>query len=165
MGWFAMALVDSWEWFPPGHRGRPALSSSLERLASALAPWQDSSSGGWLQVVDQSGRAGNYVETSVTAMVAFALLKALRLGMLPDGGWAGPARRAYLGLCRDRLSVDGSGAVHLDGTCSVAGLGGKPWRDGSYSYYVNEKVKRDDYKGAGPFILASLEYSRSGAGA
>lgn len=54
------------------------------------------------------------------------------------------------------------------GTCTmrstmrwaVAGLGGNPYRDGSYEYYVKEPVRNNDPKGVGPFILASLEFER-----
>ena len=40
---------------------------------------------------------------------------------------------------------------------SVAGLGGEPYRDGSFDYYVHEPVAGNDFKGVGPFILAALE--------
>jgi unsaturated rhamnogalacturonyl hydrolase len=41
----------------------------------------------------------------------------------------------------------------------VAGLGGNPYRDGSYEYYIRETVRDNDPKGVGPFIFASLEMS------
>jgi unsaturated rhamnogalacturonyl hydrolase len=50
--------------------------------------------------------------------------------------------------------------VNLAGICAVAGLGGNPYRDGSYEYYVSEKVIANEYKGVGPFIMASLEMER-----
>ncbi|HMP32033.1 MAG TPA: glycoside hydrolase family 88 protein, partial [Saprospiraceae bacterium] len=37
-------------------------------------------------------------------------------------------------------------------------LGGVPYRDGSYEYYVLEPKRDNDLKAVGPFILASLEY-------
>ena len=43
------------------------------------------------------------------------------------------------------------------GTVSVSGLGGNPYRDGSYEYYINEKVVTNDPKGVGAFLLASDE--------
>jgi unsaturated rhamnogalacturonyl hydrolase len=39
----------------------------------------------------------------------------------------------------------------------VAGLGGNPYRDGSYEYYLSEKVVTNDPKGVGAFLLASVE--------
>jgi unsaturated rhamnogalacturonyl hydrolase len=55
------------------------------------------------------------------------------------------------------IRVDEQGLVNLEKTCGGAGLGGTPYRDGSYEYYVNEKIVTNDYKGVGPFILASIE--------
>jgi len=53
--------------------------------------------------------------------------------------------------------VEDAGAVHLARICKVAGLGGDPYRDGSYDYYVGTEVVADDPKGVGAFILASAE--------
>jgi len=40
---------------------------------------------------------------------------------------------------------------------SVGGLGGNPYRDGSFQYYLSEPLRKNDLKGVGPFILASTE--------
>jgi len=42
----------------------------------------------------------------------------------------------------------------------VAGLGGDPYRDASYEYYINEEIRSNDPKGTGPFILASLQLDK-----
>ena len=47
--------------------------------------------------------------------------------------------------------------VNLKGTVSVSGLGGKPYRDGSYAYYMSEKVITNDAKGVGAFLKAANE--------
>jgi unsaturated rhamnogalacturonyl hydrolase len=44
----------------------------------------------------------------------------------------------------------------LQGTVSVSGLGGNPYRDGSYAYYTGEKVVVNDPKGIGAFLLAAV---------
>ena len=54
-------------------------------------------------------------------------------------------------------SVDQKGKVELRGICKVAGLGGNPYRDGSYEYYVSTDIASNDPKGLGAFILASVE--------
>lgn len=41
-------------------------------------------------------------------------------------------------------------------TCRSAGLGGKPYRDGSYAYYISEPRRLNDFKGVGPFLLAAI---------
>jgi unsaturated rhamnogalacturonyl hydrolase len=63
-------------------------------------------------------------------------------------------------LIANKVTVNASGLVSLAGICQVAGLGGNPRRDGSFAYYISEPVVADDYKGVGPFILASLELGR-----
>jgi unsaturated rhamnogalacturonyl hydrolase len=45
----------------------------------------------------------------------------------------------------------------LTGTVKVGGLGGDPYRDGSYTYYLSEKVATNDAKGVGTYLLASAE--------
>ncbi len=164
MGWFAMALVDCLDWFPPGHPGRLSLAAILGRLAAAAAAFRDGETGLWYQVLDQGDRGGNFLETSVSAMFAYALSKGIRLGLLPEADYGRVADEALESATARFLSVDAAGRARLEGTCAVAGLGGTPYRDGSYGYYVSEPRKTDDYKGAGPFILASIEYEyRRGA--
>jgi len=156
MGWYVMAIVDTLDFLPVGSVHCETLVNILNRLASALLRFQDPDSGLWYQVVDLAERAGNYRESSASAMLAYALAKAVRKGYLaPEFGSA--AQRAYRGLLENMIRMDADGSLTLDGTCSVAGLGGSPYRDGSYEYYVNEPVAINDFKGVGPFILAALE--------
>lgn len=162
MGWYAMALVDVLDLLPAAHPGGPALTGILQRLASALLRFQDAATGLWYQVVDQAGRSGNYREASASAMLAYAFARSVRRGYLP-AEFLPVARRAYRGLLEKMIKVDARGLLTLEGTCSVAGLGGKPYRDGSYEYYISEKVAANDFKGVGPFILAALEMDASGA--
>jgi unsaturated rhamnogalacturonyl hydrolase len=112
--------------------------------------------------VDQADRPGNYREASVSAMLVYAFARAVRQGYLAFD-FLPVARRAYRGLLENMIKVDAHGLLTLEGTCSVAGLGGKPYRDGSYEYYVGEKVAANDFKGVGPFILAALEMDAAGA--
>ena len=50
-----------------------------------------------------------------------------------------------------------SSHLRVPGTVSVSGLGGNPYRDGSYEYYMSEKIRLNDAKGLGPAIKAALE--------
>lgn len=156
MGWYAMALVDTLDLFPAEHPRRPELLAILGRLAEAVAQVQDPATGLWHQVLDQGGRAGNYLEASASCMFAYVLARGARMGYLPEH-YLLAARTGYAGIVRELIGVDAQGLVTLDRVCAVAGLGGSPYRDGSYEYYVGERVAANDYKGVGPFILASLE--------
>jgi unsaturated rhamnogalacturonyl hydrolase len=159
IGWYMMAMVDILDFLPEEHAFYPILLGYLNRLAQAMICFQDRETGLWYQVVDLSDRPSNYQETSVSAMLAYGLAKAVRKGWL-DPAFLSAARRAFNGLLAHKVRVDPGGAVILEGICSVAGLGGTPYRDGSYSYYVQEPVAANDFKGVGPFILAALEMDR-----
>lgn len=163
MGWYAMALVDVLDLFPAGHQRRGELLGVLERLAVAVIAAQDRESGLWWQVLDQGGRAGNYLEASASCMFVYALARGVRQGYLAPGCLAA-ARRGYQGILSRLVCVEAGGLVSLGGICAVAGLGGNPYRDGSYEYYIGEPVVSNDYKGVGPFVLASLEVEAADRG-
>ncbi len=164
MGWFCMALLDVLDWIPDTDACRPwrnRLTVIADSLVQPLLTFQDKGQGLWYQVVDMGTKPGNYLETSASAMFVYFLFKLVRLHLLsPAAGKTeaealAAARKGYEGLC-SRLSEE-AGILHLSGICKVAGLGGTPYRDGSYQYYVGEPVVSDDFKGVGPFIFASLE--------
>ncbi len=54
-------------------------------MRDRLLPYQVADTGMFLQVVDRADLTGNYSETSGSVMVAYALMKGARLGMLPPG--------------------------------------------------------------------------------
>jgi rhamnogalacturonyl hydrolase YesR len=156
IGWYAMALVDALDYFPENHPQRAQLIRYVQRLAPVLAKYQDAKTGAWFQVTDQGQRAGNYVEASGSCMFVYALAKGVRLGYLPKK-YAAVAQQGYAGILREFIQKEPDGSPDLAGTVSVGGLGGSPYRDGSYAYYLSEPLKKNDFKGVGPFILASLE--------
>ncbi|AKD05938.1 glycosyl hydrolase family 88 [Pontibacter korlensis] len=157
MGWYAMAVVDVLDFFPPDHPKRKDIEAILQRLAPALQKYQDAASGLWYQVVDQGGREGNYLEASASSMFVYALAKGANKGYL-DKRYRKVAEKGFKGLTEKLIQVQPDGEVNLTQVCAVAGLSAD--RDGSYAYYVNEKIRTDDPKGTGPFILASLELNK-----
>jgi unsaturated rhamnogalacturonyl hydrolase len=106
--------------------------------------------------MDQGTRAGNYIETSASCMFVYALAKGARLGYL-DKKYAPVARKGYDGIVKQFVKTEPAGLLSLTGTVSVGGLGGSPYRDGSYEYYLSEPLKTNDFKGVGPFIMAGIE--------
>jgi unsaturated rhamnogalacturonyl hydrolase len=156
VGWLSMALADILDYLPLDHSDRPALLSMFACLAAALVRAQDAS-GLWWQVMDRPGDAGNYLEASASSMFAYALLKGARMKYIAGTDFSIAGMRAINAIAERFVSFDDVGRFHLGGICKVAGLGGKPYRDGSYAYYLSEPVVSDDYKGTGPFILALTE--------
>lgn len=158
LGWYAMALVDVLDYFPQDHPKQKELVSYLNQLAEALTK-QQHASGLWYQVTDMGDKEGNYLEASGTAMFSYALAKGVNKGYLP-AKYKDVANKAFDGITRDLVKVSNEGDVIITQACAVAGLGGDPYRDGSYEYYVNEKKKDNDPKATGPFILAALELDK-----
>ena len=151
MGWLAMALVDALAELPKDAATR-ALGARLVTILNALAA-QQQGSGLWLQVLNAPDLAGNYSETSASAMFAYAFLRASRLGLV-DPSLAEPGLRAYAALA---AGVAAEGA--MTGICRVAGLGGfgGNYRDGTPGYYLTEAIVADDAKGVGPLMMAAAE--------
>jgi unsaturated rhamnogalacturonyl hydrolase len=158
LGWYAMALVDALDYFPKDHPKQKELVKYLNNVSAALAKVQDKS-GLWYQVTDKGGKEGNYLEASGSSMFAYAFAKGANKGYLP-ASYKKLANKAFDGLTKQLIKVDADGGITLTQACQVAGLGGTPYRDGSYEYYVNEKKKDNDPKATGPFILAALELNR-----
>jgi unsaturated rhamnogalacturonyl hydrolase len=159
MGWYGMALVDVLDQIPANHPKRAELLVILNRFATAVAKYQDKSSGLWYQVLDKGTQKGNYLEASASSMFVYALAKGVRQHNLPNY-FLKVAQTGYKGIINKFISTDANGQINLNGTVSVAGLGGDPYRDGSYEYYLKEKVVTNDAKGVGAFIQASVEIER-----
>jgi unsaturated rhamnogalacturonyl hydrolase len=158
-GWYAMALVDVLDYFPENHPKRAELIGILNRLAAAIQKYQDPKSGVWYDILDKGGEKGNYLEASASSMFVYALAKGVRNGYLPES-YLQVADKGYKGIISQFIETDASGQTNLKGTVSVSGLGGNPYRDGSYQYYINEKVVTNDPKGVGAFLQAAVEMER-----
>ena len=157
LGWFAAAIVDTEAYFPPDHPGREQLCALMRAYAAALVRWQDAS-GAWWQVADQPGREGNYLESTATALIGYALMKGVNSGILGEEARA-CALKAWEALNRDFLKENPDGTVSLTTCCSVAGLSAD--RDGSFAYYLREKIVDNDPKGVGPYLFLALEIDRA----
>ncbi|WNH10688.1 glycoside hydrolase family 88 protein [Thalassobellus suaedae] len=104
-------------------------------------------------------REGNYLEASGSSMFVYALAKGVNKGYLPTK-FETIANKGFNGLINKLVTVDTDGEIHLNQICKSAGLGGNPYRDGSYEYYLSEPILTDNSHGLGPFIMAALELNR-----
>jgi unsaturated rhamnogalacturonyl hydrolase len=155
MGWFGMALVDVLDFFPENHPQRKNLLAILTRYVNAVAKWQDGKTGLWWDVLNFPGKEKNYLEASASSMFVYTIAKAARKSYIPASKFS-IASKGYNGLLSQFIKVE-NGQTNLHGTVKVSGLGGNPYRDGSYTYYVGEPVIVNDPKGMGAFILAANE--------
>ena len=176
-GWFTMALIEVLDAVPEDYARRGELIELLQKDLDAVIKWQDKKSGVWYQVMDSPKREGNYLESTCSAMFAYALLKAARKGYV-DNSYREAGIRAYKGIIDNFIRVNADKTISLTQGCAVAGLGPgispeveaalkkinpnakakeDRRRDGSYEYYLSEPIRDNDAKGVGPFIWASLE--------
>lgn len=172
LGWYAAALTDVLETMPETYGRRKELVQIFGEVAAGIKRWQDPSSGCWYQLLryDSSFKSAkgksNYIEASASSMYTYALLKAIRLGIIDSVEYKPVAVKAYQGLLSNFISEDASGNLSLNRICRSAGLGpsSNPSRDGSASYYLDGSdagsIVSNDLKGVGPFIMASVEYER-----
>ena len=156
MGWYGVALVDVLDHFPIHHPGRDSIIGILNRFVKAVTKVQDDKSGVWFDILDLPNRPGNYKEASASSMLVYTIAKAVRKGYIPES-FLKQAKKGYEGIVKEFIEEDAAGQTNLKGTVTVSGLGGKPYRDGSFEYYMSEKVKVNDPKGIGAFIMCSVE--------
>lgn len=157
MGWYAMALVDVLDFFPKDHPRRDEILQITQKMAGALEQYQDKNTGLWYQVVDQGSRDGNYLEGSASSMYTYFLVKAAKNGLI-DQKYMQVAQKGYDGILNNLIKKNEDGTISITNVCAVAGLGGTPYRDGTYEYYINEERRDNDPKAVAPFIMASLVF-------
>lgn len=155
LGWYGMAMVDALDYFPKDHEGRDSIIVILNRFAKAVTNVQDVKTGLWYDIVDKPNEPKNYFEASASSMLVYTLAKGVRKGYLP-GSFLSNATKGYNGIVKQFIKIE-NGQTNLHGTVAVSGLGGNPYRDGSFEYYMSEPVVVNDPKGVGAFIKAAVE--------
>lgn len=155
LGWYTMAMVDVLGFLPNEYAGRDSIISILRPLCLHIKDRQNKHFRSWYQVMDEEDRNGNYLETSCTAMFAYTFIKGSQNGWLPNE-FMQAGIEAYDALNKYFIRTEEDGTISLTRTCAVAGLGGKPYRSGTFQYYINEPVRDNDPKAIGPYIMTSL---------
>jgi unsaturated rhamnogalacturonyl hydrolase len=159
VGWYVMALVDVLELLEGEAVDSSRLKELLKETIDGMLPYQHTS-GMWYQVVDKGSKEGNYLESSGTSMMSYAILKGVRLGYLSKE-YAVYGKRAFDGTIQQCLREE-MGEVLLGNICKSAGLGKHPdtgvIRDGSFEYYVfGEPAVENNGHGVAPFLMAYNE--------
>lgn len=160
MGWYGMALVDLLDFLPENHSAHDSILGIINRMADAIIKVQDTKTGVWYQVLDQGNREGNYLEGSVSSMFSYFLLKAVNNSYVDRQKYTPLAIKAFEGTVKYLTKTNADGTLVISPVCAVAGLGGNPYRDGSYEYYINEQLRDNDPKAVGPFIMAAIQYEK-----
>ena len=157
VGWYTVGLVDAISYMEGVDEYKAKLIAIFKDTIEGIERYIDPDKKMFWQVVDQGGREGNYLETSGSAMIAYAMLKGARLGFV-DKRFATVGEEVFNGICKEYLT-ETDGKLNLGGICLMAGLGPESnrKRDGTFEYYISEPVVENDAKGTGPFVMAYTE--------
>ena len=160
IGWFTVSMVDIIS-ILDDEAAKAEISAIFRETIDGILQYRDSDSGMYYQVVNMGEREGNYLETSGSAMIAYAIMKGARIGALPIEYWS-LGKETFDGITKKHLAISEDGSLNLSGICLVAGLGPENnlRRDGSFEYYISEPVVENDAKGVAPFVLAYTEILR-----
>ena len=138
IGWYAAAIVDIMDSMEG--ENLEAMKAQLVKLVEGMAACQNESNGMWLNNMAASESSANPYETSGTALVCYAVMKAVNEGWL-DESYADMALLAFEGICAEKLEDN-----NLTDIC----FKGAPGSSNS-TFYDNEG------KGLGPFIMFYAE--------
>jgi rhamnogalacturonyl hydrolase YesR len=141
-GWAIMTLVEALEALPPTHEGYGEVMSLLKRHVRGIAALQ-SGEGLWHQLLD---RNDSYLETSATAIYAYAIARAINSGWIDGKAYAPCALLAWNALSRQ---VNERGQVA--GVCVGTGMAFDP------AFYCHRPVNVFAAHGYGTMLLAGAE--------
>lgn len=151
IGWYAMAQVDIIEMMPEGEY-RSAMIAQLPAFFDEMLTWQDVDSGMWYNVVNRDASLtdykGNKLETSGSAMMAYALMKAYNNGYVSDTKYGEAGLKAFNGIVGNKVSGE-------EGSYAVADIYQKSGVGDSDEYYCTNDYKADEAKGTGALIMAA----------
>jgi unsaturated rhamnogalacturonyl hydrolase len=141
-GWAVMAMVELLDVLPADHPGREAILKQLRAHVAGLAKVQ-SGVGLWHQLLD---RPDSYLETSASAIYAYAIARAVNRGWIDRRTYAPVAMLAWNGV-----STKVSAAGEVEDVCVGTGVAFDP----AFYYYRPRHVRAAH--GYGPVLLAGAE--------
>lgn len=149
LGWYAMAQVDIIEMMPEGTE-RDTMISQLIPFFDAMLNYQDSETGMWYNVTNRGADLdNNKLETSGSAMMAYALMKAYNNGYVTDAKYGEAGLKAFNGVVESKVSGD-------EGNYTVADIYQKSSVETSDEGYCQNEYVNDEAKGTGALIMAAI---------
>ncbi|MGE6355274.1 glycoside hydrolase family 88/105 protein [Flavobacterium sp. NPDC079362] len=158
IGWYMMALVETLDYYPKTHPKYKVLRGYLNQIAKS-ADQHKSTSGLWYQVADKPDLKDNYLESSSSAMIIYALAKGADKGYLASN-YKNVAQKSFDAYLKEFVKKDDKGQVMISNVSSNVGLGGKPFRDGTNDYYIKSKAKDSSSPALAAFMLSAIELNK-----
>lgn len=151
-GWVAMAYADLLELLPADDPTFLLLCSKFGKMAETLLKQQDRKSGLWFQLPMHPKDKDNFLESSCSAMFAYALAKGARIGVLPNK-CVTAAVKAYDGIVKGCLRNTGTREMEMTSICSGTCIGDR-------DYYYNRRIVSDESYAIGAFVMLGNEMIR-----
>jgi len=142
-GFPALGLAWSLSEIPESYAGRPELVEAFQKHLRALKQHQDLT-GCWHQVID---RDESYREFTATAMITYAMMRGVRLGILERDEFDPHVQRAWQAL-KARIAADGKLVDVCTGTGKQRSL-----RD----YYDRPAILGNDDRGGAMALMVTTE--------
>lgn len=181
VGWLAMSLVDVLDYYPSGVSinksfngnnytdARAYLTAVFKDLMDSLLAYQDPDSKMFYQILNHDSIISdvsndNYLETSGSAMFAYALMKGGKAGYLTGNftttageslSYNNIGRQIFEGVYAHSVSVSGS-TVNVYDICGATSLSDAD--SDSMATYIGNDIVSNESKGTAPLILAFIEY-------
>lgn len=148
-GWALLTLTEVLDALPADYPGRTSVLNMYRTHVQGLLRYQDGT-GFWHQLLD---RPDSYLETSCTAIYAYAIARGCNEGWLDPRAHAPVAALAWSAV-RTKISAKGQ----VEGTCVGTGMAFDP------AFYYHRPVNVFAAHGYGPVLLAGSEMYRLAAG-
>lgn len=141
-GWAAVAMAELLDVLPENHSGRTKVLEIYRAHIRGLADRQGRD-GRWHQLLD---RPDSYLETSATAMFAYATAKGV------NRGWLDPLAHAPMAiLAWNAVTSQVNATGQIENVCVGTGMGFDP------AFYYARPVSNVAPHGPGPVLLAGAE--------
>jgi rhamnogalacturonyl hydrolase YesR len=141
-GWALMAMVEVLEVLPKNHKDYAAVLAQFRAHANGLAKYQHKD-GLWHQLID---RPDSYLETSASAIYAYAIARGVNRGYL-DKEMFGPMANLAWNAVASKVNAKGE----VEGICVGTGMSFDP------AFYYYRPVSTKAAHGYGPVLLAGAE--------
>ncbi|MBL7112089.1 MAG: glycoside hydrolase family 88 protein [Bacteroidales bacterium] len=150
-GWVMMAVADALNTCPASFEQYDVLKEMLNELVHRLPELQDEKTGHWYQLPEHPDDEGNWIESSSTAMYAYAMTIGIKLGVLDAETYRPVIDKVYKGMQEHSLKDLGKGYFTTQNICEGTCIGDK-------DYYYNRKVMEGTPFGLSAFIMFGTEY-------
>ena len=149
IGWYAMALVDVIGMMPDNYQQQ--MKPYLTKLFDSMLQYQDADTGMWYNVVNRgTDLSKNILETSVSSMMAYSLMKAYNRGFVTDARYGEAGLAAFNGVVANKVTGS-EGSYAVKDTYLKSGV------DTTDEYYTANGYTVDEAKGTGALIMAATQ--------